>query len=242
MTTRIDTRADRQTLTEFISGFGIEYRWLYANESGAPSVDPDTDWAVFTARDAFMAWEMSRCLASHITATGDSVWLNDDGEIITPPGIAEITAASAALRNFWRDSQRRTYSFRMYENKYTHAGRIARAIYRETIQKFLWHWDGTDAEFKEPSRPTQWSHESPLALGKLLEILEREAAMLAGIAGTTLTDSRRCEALAGLSIQEHIARHGLGLPTTDHQYHLTKQLRPQDVYTAAHLAWSLDNV
>ena len=35
MTARNDTRTDRQTLTEFISGFGIEYRWLYADESGS---------------------------------------------------------------------------------------------------------------------------------------------------------------------------------------------------------------
>ena len=242
MTTLNDTTTDRQTLTQFISRFGIEYRWLYTDESGAPPIDPDTDWAVFTARDSFVAWEMYRCLAHHIVTIRGSVWLNDCGDFIIPLGIAEITAASAALRNFWMDFERRTNYLRIYEDRYTHAARIARAIHRETVQEFLWHWEGTDAEFREPQWPTQWTHEFPLALGKLLEILEGEAAMLAGIAGTTLTDSSRREALAGLSIREHIARHGLGLPSTVHKYHLTKRLRPQDVYTAAYLAWSIDNV
>ena len=117
------------------------------------------------------------------------MWLNDDGDIIMPLGIAEITAASAALGNFWREFDRRTNGLRMYEDKYAPAGRIARAIYRETIQEFLWRWEGTDADFREPAWPTQWTHEFPLALGELLTTLERETAMLAAIAGTTHTDS-----------------------------------------------------
>ena len=151
MTAQVDTVTDRQTLTQFISGFGIEYRWLYADESGAPPVDPDTDWAVFTARDSFMAWEMLHCLAPHIAAIRDSVWLNDDGDIIIPLGISEISAASAALGDFWRDFGRRTNGLRMQEDRHAPAGRIARAIYRETIQEFLRHWEGTGAEFREPS-------------------------------------------------------------------------------------------
>ena len=198
MTTRNDTGTDRRTLTQFISGFGIEYRWLYANERGSPPVDPDTDWAVFTARDSFMAWEMLHCLAPHIAAIRSSVWLNDDGDIIMPLGISEISLASAALRNFWRDFDRRTSDLRMLEHKYAPAGRIARTIYRETIEKFLWHWEGSDAEFREPWRPTQWTHEFPLALGELLKTLDREAAMLAGIAGTSRTSDTDSRKLAEL--------------------------------------------
>ncbi len=242
MTTRNDTKNARQTLTQFISGFGIEYRWLYADEGGRPPVDPDTDWAVFTARDFFVAWEMYRCLAHHIAAIKGSVWLNDDGDIIMPLGIDEITAASAALGDFWRDFDHRTNGLRMHEDKHAPAGRIARAIYRETIQAFLWRWEGTDAEFREPQWPTQWTHEFPLALEELLETLDREAAMLAAIAGTSRTGDTVSLKLADLPIHEHLARHGLGLPSTVHKHHFTKRLHPQDFYTAAHLAWSLDKV
>ena len=242
MTTRNDTGIDRRTLTQFISGFGIEYSWLYANERGSPPVDPDTDWAVFTARDSFMAWEMLHCLAPHIAAIRSSVWLNDDGDIIMPLSISEITLANAALGKFWRDFDRRTSDLRMHEHKFAPAGRIARAIYRETIEKFLWHWEGSDAEFREPWRPTQWTHEFPLALGELLKTLDREAAMLAGIAGTSCIDSPDSHELAILPLHEHIARYGLGLPSTVHQHRFTKQLRPQDVYTAAHLVRALDRV
>lgn len=169
MTTRqMETKNDQPTLTEFISGFGIEYRWLYADGGGGPRVDPDTDWAVFSARDSFAAWEMLRCLASHIAAIRSSVWLNDDGDIIMPLGIAETAAASAALRDFWRDFDRRTYALRMYEHKYSPTGRIARAIHYETIRDFLCHWEGTDSDFREPWRPTQWTHEfSASCLGRL---------------------------------------------------------------------------
>ena len=209
MTTRNDTGTKRRTLTEFIAGFGIEYGWLYANESGAPRVDPDTDWAVFTARDSFAAWETLHCLASHIAAIRGSVWLNDDGEIIMPLGIVEITAVSAALQSFWRDFQSRTEYLRMYEDKYTPVGRIATAIYRETIEKFLWRWEGTGAEFKEPRCPTQWTHEFPLALAELLEALEGEAALLASIAGTSRTGDTESLKLAEIPIHEHLAMHGL---------------------------------
>ena len=243
MTThREKTKSERQTLTGFISGFGIEYRWLYANESGAPPVDPDTDWAVFTARDSFLAWETLHCLAHHIAAIRSSVWLNDDGEIIIPLGIAEITAASAALGDFWRDFGRRTDYLRMYEHRYTPVGRIATAIYRETIEKFLWRWEGTDADFREPEWPAQWTHEFPLALGELLDTLDREAALLAAIAGTSRTVDIDGHELAMLPIHEHIARHGLELPSTVHQHRFKKRLRPRDVYTAAYLARSLDSV
>ena len=214
MTTRNDTGIDRRTLTQFISGVGIEYSWLYANERGSPPVDPDTDWAVFTARDSFMAWEMLHCLAPHIAAIRSSVWLNDDGDIIMPLSISEITLANAALGKFWRDFDRRTSDLRMHEHKFAPAGRIARAIYRETIEKFLWHWEGSDAEFREPWRPTQWTHEFPLALGELLKTLDREAAMLAGIAGTSCIDSPDSHELAILPLHEHIARYGLG-PAVD---------------------------
>ena len=236
------TKSKRQTLTGFISGFGIEYRWLYANESGAPPVDPDTDWAVFTARDSFLAWETLHCLAHHIAAIRRSVWLNDDGEIIIPLGISGITAASAALRDFWKDYGRRTSEIRMYEHKYTPVGRIATAIYRETIEKFLWRWEGTDADFREPSWPMQWTHEFPLALGELLDTLDREAALLAAIAGTSRTGDIDGHELAMLPIHEHLEMHGLELPSTVRRHHLTKRLRPQDAYTAAHLSWSLDSV
>ena len=198
MTTRqMETKNDQATLTEFISGFGIEYRWLYADESGVPRVDPDTDWAVFSPRDSFMAWEMLRCLASHIAAIRSSVWLNDDGDIIVPLGVAGISAASAALQDFWRDFDRRTRALRIYEHKYSPTGRIARAIYRETIQGFLWHWEGTDADFREPLRPTQWTHEFPVALGELLGKLDRTAALLAGIAGTSWAGDTDDHELAG---------------------------------------------
>ncbi len=242
MTTQDDTGTKRRTLTEVISGFGIEYRWLYADESGAPPVDPDTDWAVFTARDSFAAWEVLHCLASHIAAIRGSVWLNDDGDIIIPLGIAEITAASAALQSFWRDFQNRTSGLRMYEDRHTPVGRIATAIYRETIEKFLWRWEGTDAEFREPEWPTKWTHEFPLALSELLETLEGEAALLASIAGTSRTGDTGSRKFVKLSIHEHIARYGLGLPSTVRQLRFTNRLHPEDVYTAAHLAWSLDKV
>ena len=243
MTTRqMETKNDQPTLTEFISGFGIEYRWLYADGGGRPRVDPDTDWAVFSARDSFAAWEMLRCLASHIAAIRSSVWLNDDGDIIVPLDIAEITAASAALQDFWRDFDRRTYALRMYEHKYAPTGRIARAIHYETIQGFLCHWEGTDADFREPWRPTQWTHEFPVALGELLKTLEKTAALLVGIAGTSWTGDTDDHELAGLSIQEHLARHDLGLPSTVNQRRFGKRLLSQDIYTAAHLVRSLDSV
>ncbi|MDE2686469.1 MAG: hypothetical protein OXI16_03080 [Chloroflexota bacterium] len=242
MTTRNATGNTRQTLTEFISGFGIEYRWLYANESGVPRIDPDTDWADFTARDSFVAWETLHCLAPHIAAIRSSVWLNDEGEIIIPLSMAEITATSAALGAFWRDFQRRTRYLTTYEDKYTLVGRIATAIYRETIEKFLWHWEGTDAEFSEPSWPTQWTHEFPLALGELIEALGREAALLAAIAGTSRTGDPVSLNLIDLPLHEHLARHGLGLPSTVHECRFTKRLHPQDSYTAAYLAWVLDTV
>ena len=124
--------------------------------------DLDAYRAIFTTRDSLMAWEMLDCLAPLIAAIRGSVWVNDDGDVIIPLGIAEITAASAALGNFWRDFERRTYGIRMHENRYAPAGRIARAIYRETVQAFPWHWEGTDADFREPSWPTQWTH-FPLA-------------------------------------------------------------------------------
>ncbi|MYC08009.1 MAG: hypothetical protein F4X57_12700 [Chloroflexi bacterium] len=242
MTTRIDTGTDRQTLTQFISAFGIEYRWLYADEGGRPPVDPDTDWAEFTASDRFMAWEMYRCVAHHIVAIRGSVWLNDDEDIIMPLGIVEITAASAALGDFWRDFEHRTNDLRLHENRYAPAGRIVRAIYRETIQAFLWHWEGTDAELREPSWPTQWTHEFPLALAELLGTLDKEAALLASIAGTSRIDCSDRHEFAELPIHEHIARHGLRLHSTVHQRRFMKQLRPQDIYIASHLAWSLDKV
>ena len=242
MTTRNDARNDRRTLTEFISGFGIEYRWLYADESGAPPVDPDTDWAVFSARDYFMAWEMYCCLTHHIATIRNSVWLNDDDDIIVPLGIAEITAATAALENFRRDFDHRTNGIRINEDKYAPTGRIARAIYRETIQEFLWRWEGTDADFREPSRPTQWTHEFPLALVELLETLERETALLARISGTTRTDSPRRESLAGLSLQEHMTKHGLDLRWLEYPSPIASRLRPQDCYTAAYLVWALERI
>ncbi|MDE2686326.1 MAG: hypothetical protein OXI16_02335 [Chloroflexota bacterium] len=242
MTTLNATDTIRQTLTEFISGFGIEYRWLYANEPGAPRVDPDTDWAVFTARDSFAAWETLHCLAPHIAVIRGSVWLNDDGDIIIPLGIAEITAVSAALQDFWRDFQRRTEYLRMYEDRHTPVGRIATAIYRETIEKFLWRWEGTGADFREPRWPTQWTHEFPLALDELLEALDREAALLASIAGTSRTGDTGSSKLTDIPIHEHLGRHGIRLPSTVHRRHTAKRLRPWDVYAAAYLAWSLDKV
>ena len=130
----------------------------------------------------------------------------------------------------------------MLEHKYAPAGRIARTIYRETIEKFLWHWEGSDAEFREPWRPTQWTHEFPLALGELLKTLDREAAMLAGIAGTSRTSDTDSRKLAELPLHEHLARHGLGLHSTVHQHRFTKRLRARDVYTAAHLVRALDKV
>ena len=207
MTTRQpETKNDQPILTEFISGFGIEYRWLYAD------------------------------------AIRSSVWLNNDCDIIIPLGIAEITAASAALQDFWRDFDRRTSALRMYEHKYLPTGRIARVVHYETIQGFLWHWEGTDADFREPWRPTQWTHEFPVALGELLGTLDRTAALLAGIAGTSWTGDTDDHEIAGLPIHEHLVRHDLGLPSTVNQHRSRKRLRSQDIYIAAHLVRSLDNV
>ncbi len=244
MTIQIEkTKNTLQTLTEFIAGFGIEYPYLYADGSSAEPVDPDTDWAVFSARDSFMAWEMLRCLMPHIVAIRSSVWLNDDGDIIVPLGIAEIKAASTALGNFWRDFERRTSEVRTHhQDKNTPAGRIARGIYRETIEKFLWHWEGTDADFREPSWPTRWTHEFPRALDELLGTLDREAAMLASVAGTAQTDRHGREALAGLSLQEHMAKYDLHLRWLEYPSPIACRLRTQDIYTAAYLAWALDRI
>ena len=66
--------------------------------------------------------------------------------------------------------------------------------------------------------------------------------MLAAIAGTSRIGDTVSLKLADLPIHEHLARHGLGLPSTVHKHHFTKRLRLQDFYTAAHLAWSLDKV
>ena len=95
---------------------------------------------------------------------------------------------------------------RMYEHRYTPVGRIATAIYRETIEKFLWRWEGTDADFREPSWPAQWTHEFPLALGELLDTLDREAALLAAIAGTSRTGDVDGHELAMLSLDPRTHR------------------------------------
>ena len=66
--------------------------------------------------------------------------------------------------------------------------------------------------------------------------------MLAEIAGTSRTSDTGKLKLEELPIHEHLAMHGLGLPSTVHQHDTTKRLHSRDVYTAAHLAWSLDKV
>ena len=243
MTTReMETMKAQPTLTEFVAGFGLHYPWLYADDSSREPVDPDADRAVFTARDSFMAWEALHCIAPHIAAIRSSVRLNDDGDIIVPLGIAEITAASAAVGNLLRDYDDRTRRFRLRNSEHTPAGRIVRAIYRETIQLFIMDWEDSFGHYDEPYRPTQWTHEYSSALGELLRTLDREAAMLATIAGTSRTDSPHLGEFATLSLPEHIARYELGLEWGIEGSPTRAELRPQDIYTAAYLVWALDSV
>ncbi len=237
-----NTKNALPTLTEFISGFGLEYRWLYADGSSAEPVDPDTDLAVFSARDSFTAWEALHCLAPHIAAVRSSLWLNDDGDIIVPLGIAEITAASAAVGNLLRDYDDRTRRFRLRNSGHTPAGRIVRAIYRETMQPFIMDWEDSPRNYYDPHRPTQWAHEFPLALGELLSTLDREAAMLACIGGTSRIDSPDFDEFAALSLPEHIARYELGLEWGIDGSPTRAELRPQDTYTAAYLSWAFDRL
>lgn len=90
-------------------------------------MDPDTDRAVFSARDSFMAWETLHCLAPHIEAIKGSAWWNDDGDINIPLSIAEIKTASAAVGRFLRDYDDRTRRFRLRNGEHTPAGRVVRA-------------------------------------------------------------------------------------------------------------------
>lgn len=136
---------------------------------------------------------------------------SDDGDIIVPLGIGEITSASAAVSSLLRDYDDRTRRFRLRNGEHTPAGRIVRAIYRESIQSFILKWDDSLGNYDDPYRPTRWTHEYPLALGDLLRTLDREAAMLATIAGTSRIDSPDFGEFAALSLPEHVARYELGL-------------------------------
>lgn len=243
MTTQeMETKNTQQTLIEFIAGFGLEYRYLYADGSSAEPVDPDTDLAVFSARDSFMAWEILQCIVPHIASIRSSVRWNDAGDINIPLGIGEITAATAAVSNLFRDYDDRTRRFRLRNGEHTLAGRVVRAIYRETMQPFIMNWEDSSGNHYDPYRPTRWTQEYQLALAELLSTLDREAAMLATIAGTSRIDSPDIHELAELPIHEHLARHNLGLPSTVRRHRLTKRLRPQDIYTAAYVVWLLDNM
>ena len=242
MAIRSDVETARQTLTDFIGTFGLKYEKLYWDSPQRKSVDPGTDWAVFTVGDSFMAWETLHCLAPHIGTIRSCVSWDENGDVVIPLSGVEITLTNAAIRRLWEALDEETNRFRSSERQYEHAGRIVRAVYRETFGDFFRHWEESYSDYNESWWPTQWTHEFPLALGELLKTLDVEAAMLATIAGTSRIDSPYSGEFAALSLPEHVARYELGLEYGIDGSPTRAELRPQDIYTAAYLGWAFDRL
>ena len=236
-----ESGTSRRTLTQYLGVYGLEYKTLYADDPARPPVDPSTDWAMFAARDSFMAWEMLHCYIYHIQMLKGLVPWDEKGDIVVPLSDIDIPILSVTLKNFWRDFDDKTKRFRTKEGKFAPAGRIARSIYQETISGFLWHWEESYGDYNESYWPAQWTHEFPLALAELLRTLDKEAAMLAGIAGTSQADNPERNKLAGFSLAEHIEKYDLKVDWIEYDHPSTWKLLPQDIYTAAYLAWLLDN-
>ena len=231
----------RRTLTQYLGLYGLQYTKLYSDDPARTPVDPSTDWAVFAARDSFMAWEMLHCCKRHIQMLRGLLPWDETGDIEVPLRDTDVPILSAALSNFWSDFREKTLRFRTEESKFAPAGRIARSIYEETIRGFLSHWEESYGDYNKSYRPTQWTHEFPLALAELLRTLDKEAAMLAGIAGTLQADNPERHKLAGLSLAEHIEKYDLEVDWIEYDHPSTWELLPQDIYTAAYLVWLLDN-
>ena len=126
--------------------------------------------------------------------------------------------------------------------RHARAGRILREVHRETLQGFIWHWEGTESDFREPWRPTQWTHEFPIALGELLgtQTVWQRCSPLSPAPAASTDPTSTCSQISHST--STMAIHGLGLPSTVRRHRFTKRLRPRDVYTAAHLVRGLDNV
>ena len=119
-----ESGTSRRTLTQYLGVYGLEYKTFYADDPARPPVDPSTDWAMFAARDSFMAWEMLHCYIYHIQMLKGLVPWDEKGDIVVPLSDIDIPILSVTLKNFWRDFDDKTKRFRTKEGKFAPAGRI----------------------------------------------------------------------------------------------------------------------